>query len=97
VAVEAVEGTDATLKRVGDVRGEGGVLVKLSKPIQDLRIDLPTIGVGTIESMRASRLSAVVVEAGRSIMLDPQAVIEEANRLGIAVVAAEGMEQLVAS
>jgi UDP-2,3-diacylglucosamine hydrolase len=97
VAVEAVEGTDATLKRVGDVRGEGGVLVKLSKPIQDLRIDLPTIGVGTIESARASRLSAVVVEAGRSIMLDPQAVIDAANRLGIAVVAAEGIEQLVAS
>lgn len=96
VAVEAVEGTDATVKRAAAVRGDSGVLVKLAKPIQDLRIDLPTIGTTTIESMQGSRLSAIVVEAGRSIMLDPQAIIEAANRAGIAIVAAESVDQLVA-
>jgi len=94
IAVEAVEGTDKTIIRAADVRGEGGVLVKLAKPIQDLRIDLPAIGVRTIELMRESRISALVVEAGKAIMLDPQGIIDTANRLGIAIVAAESVEQL---
>jgi DUF1009 family protein len=94
IAVEAVEGTDATVSRAGSVRGDGGVLIKLAKPIQDLRIDLPTIGVKTIELMKQNRLTAVVVEAGRSIILDPQAVIEEAQRHQIAIIAVEGVEQL---
>ncbi len=69
-------------------------MVKLAKPIQDLRIDLPAIGVRTIELMRESRISALVVEAGKAIMLDPQGIIDTANRLGIAIVAAESVEQL---
>ena len=94
VAVEAVEGTDATIKRAAAVRGEGGVLVKLAKPIQDLRIDLPAIGVRTMELMHESRITALVLEAGKAIMLDPQGILEAANRLGIAIVAAESVEQL---
>jgi len=94
IAVEAVEGTDATIKRAGDVRGEGGVLVKLAKPIQDLRIDLPAIGVRTIELMHENRLTALVVEAGKAIMLDPQGILEAAERRGIAICAAESIEQL---
>jgi DUF1009 family protein len=94
VAVEAVEGTDATIKRAAAVRGEGGVLVKLAKPIQDLRIDLPAIGVRTLELMHESRITALVLEAGKAIMLDPQGILEAANRLGIAIVAAESVEQL---
>lgn len=94
VAVEAVEGTDATITRAGSVRGNGGVLVKLAKPIQDLRIDLPAIGVKTIELMHQSRLTAVVIEAGRSIILDPQAVLECALKYQIALVAVESADQL---
>lgn len=94
IAVEAVEGTDATIKRAGDVRGEGGVLVKLAKPIQDLRIDLPAIGVKTIELMHENKLSALVVEAGKAIMLDPQGILEAAERSGIAIFAAESIEDL---
>jgi DUF1009 family protein len=94
IAVEAVEGTDATIKRAAAVRGEGGVLVKLAKPIQDLRIDLPAIGVRTIELMHENRITALVVEAGRAIMLDPQGILEAAHRLDIAIVAAEDISQL---
>ena len=94
IAVEAVEGTDATIKRAAAVRGDGGVLVKLAKPIQDLRIDLPAIGVRTIELMHENRITALVMEAGKAIMLDPQGIVDAANRLGIAIVAAETVEQL---
>ena len=94
IAVEAVEGTDKTIIRAGDVRGEGGVLVKLAKSNQELRIDLPAIGVRTIELMKESRISALVIEAGKAIMLDPQGIIEAANRLDIAIVAAESNDQL---
>ena len=87
VAVEAVEGTDKTIERAGAVRGEGGVLVKLAKPIQDLRVDLPAIGERTIELMHESRISALVIEAHRSILLDPQAIINKANALKIAIIA----------
>jgi len=94
IAVEAVEGTDATIKRAAAVRGEGGVLVKLAKPIQDLRIDLPAIGVRTIELMHDNRISALVMEAGKAIMLDPQGILDAAHRLDIAIVAAEDLSQL---
>lgn len=94
IAVEAVEGTDATIKRAAAVRGESGVLVKLAKPIQDLRIDLPAIGVRTIELMHENRITALVVEAGKAIMLDPQGILETAHRLNIAIVAAEDISQL---
>ena len=94
IAVEAVEGTDATIKRAAAVRGEGGVLVKLAKPIQDLRIDLPAVGVRTIELMHENRITALVVEAGKAIMLDPQGILEAAHRLDIAIVAAEDISQL---
>jgi UDP-2,3-diacylglucosamine hydrolase len=96
VAVEAVEGTDKTIIRAGDVRGNGGVLVKLAKPNQELRIDLPAIGVRTIELMKQSRVSALVIEGGKAIMLDPQGIIEAANKLDIAIVAAETKDQLSA-
>jgi DUF1009 family protein len=87
VAVEAVEGTDAVIRRVADVRGKGGVLVKLAKPMQDLRVDLPAVGVTTIQEMAKSGLTALVVEAGKSLMMKPQEVVEAADSLNIAVVA----------
>jgi DUF1009 family protein len=95
IAVEAVEGTDATIRRAGEMQGDGGVLVKLAKPMQDLRIDLPTVGVKTIEEMAKSRLTALVVEAGRSIILKPQEVIESANRSGICIHSVANIEEIV--
>jgi DUF1009 family protein len=94
IAVEAVEGTDATIMRAGAVRGDGGVLVKLAKTIQDLRIDLPTVGIKTIELMHQNRLTALVVEAGRSIILEPQEVLQKAQSCNIAIYAAERIEDL---
>jgi DUF1009 family protein len=94
IAVEAVEGTDATIMRAGEVRGEGGVLIKLAKSIQDLRIDLPAVGVKTIELMHQNRLTALVIEAGRSIMLEPQEVLQKAQGCDIAIYAAEKIEDL---
>jgi hypothetical protein len=86
VAVEAVEGTDAAIKRGGDLAaGRGGVVVKTCKPQQDERLDLPTVGVQTIKNIKAANLSALVIEAGRSLVLEPDLVIKEANACGIAI------------
>ena len=76
--------------------GNGGALVKLAKPMQDLRIDLPTIGEKTIEELAKNRVSALVIEAGRSIVLKPQEVITTANRLGIAILAVTTKDEIVA-
>lgn len=94
IAVEAVEGTDAVIRRAGLVRGEGGVLVKLAKSIQDLRIDLPAVGVKTIELMKENKLSALIVEAHKSIMLEPQEVVQLADAHQISILAASGIEDL---
>lgn len=90
IAVEAIEGTDLMVTRAGELlraRGAhaGGVLVKCSKPQQDLRLDLPTIGPRTIELMKQAKLSSLVIEAEKSILLDPQKVVELADGAGIAI------------
>jgi DUF1009 family protein len=93
VALEGVEGTDAMLARVGELRAEGriskrrkGVLVKLCKPQQDLRADLPTIGVSTVANAKAAGLSGIAVEAGRALVVERDAVIAAADAAGIFVV-----------
>lgn len=89
VAVEAVEGTAETIKRAGNVRGPSGVLIKLAKTHQDLRVDLPAVGVNTLEQMKESNLSLLVIEAGKCLILEPQRFLECALQLKIAVIAAE--------
>jgi len=89
VAVEAVEGTAETIKRAGNVRGPSGVLVKLAKMHQDLRVDLPAVGAKTLEQMKESNLSLLVIEAGKCLILEPQSFLERAMQLNIAVIAAE--------
>ena len=85
LAVEAVEGTDAMLSRVGGLArpGPGGVLVKLAKPGQERRADLPTIGVTTILRAREAGLRGVAFEAGGTILADRAAMIEAADRAGL--------------
>ena len=88
LAIEAVEGTDAMIERAGGLRrdGPGGVLVKLAKPQQERRIDLPTIGVETVRRAAAAGLRGIAVEAGGSLIVDRTAVIAEADRLGLFLV-----------
>lgn len=96
VAVEAMEGTDATIARAGEImrslEGEPSTLdrsltvVKTSKPAQDMRFDVPVIGVATIEAMKRAGASCLAVDAGRCLLLDGDAVIEAANLSEISVV-----------
>lgn len=87
VAVEAVDGTDATILRAGKVAktegtwnpGKGAVLVKVSKPQQDLRFDLPSIGLQTIKNCFTAGITAIVLEAGKSVVLNREEVIDEVN------------------
>jgi len=86
VAVEAVEGTDRTLRRAGELAGKGVVVVKIAKPQQDMRFDVPTVGPGTLDVLAEIRASALAVEAGRTLVLDEQELVKKADRAGIAVV-----------
>lgn len=97
LAVEAQEGTDAMLARVSTlpeaIRGRPdeprGVLAKAPKPIQETRIDLPTIGIGTIHAAARAGLAGIVGEAGRLLVLDREAVIELADEFGLFVLGVE--------
>ena len=87
IAVEAIEGTDACIRRSGEFCPQGGfTIVKVAKPQQDMRFDVPTIGVGTIESMVAARASVLAIEAGKTIIVDRPAVLSLANEHGLAIV-----------
>ncbi len=87
IAVEAVEGTDRMIERAGTLCKRGGwVLCKSSNPNQDIRFDVPTIGPATIERLKKYGAAAVVVEEGRTIMLDKPELLELADKLGIAVI-----------
>lgn len=87
IAVEAVEGTDRLIERAGTLCKRGGwVLCKASNPNQDMRFDVPTIGPATIERLKQFGAAAVVVEAGRTIMLEKPELLRVADALGIAVI-----------
>ena len=89
LGVEAIEGTDALLDRCGGLRrdGEGGVLVKLVKPGQDRRIDLPTIGPVTVEHATAAGLAGIAIEAGGTIVVDRATTVAAADRAGLFILA----------
>lgn len=88
IAVEAVEGTDACIHRAGELCPQGGfTVVKVAKPQQDMRFDVPTIGLGTIESLIAAGAGALAIEAGKTIILDQAQAVSLADRHGLAIVA----------
>jgi UDP-2,3-diacylglucosamine hydrolase len=88
LAVEAIEGTDQAILRAGELCGGGAfVVVKVAKPAQDMRFDVPTVGVQTIESMRAAGGRVLAIEAGRTILIDEAETVARADRYGIAVAA----------
>jgi len=87
LGVEAAEGTDALIERSASLRrpGPGGVLVKIKKPGQERRADLPTIGVRTVEKAAASGLRGIAVEAGATLLMDRDAIGRAADALRLFV------------
>jgi DUF1009 family protein len=90
IAVEAIEGTDRMIERAGDLCRHGGwTLIKVAKPDQDLRFDVPTVGPDTVENLHRHRAGALVFEAGRTLVIDREQFVQQADRLGIVVVSHE--------
>lgn len=91
IAVEAMEGTDRMIERAGNLCKNGGwVLCKASNPNQDIRLDVPTVGPATIENLKRCGAAALVLEAGRTIMLDKPDLLKKADDLGIVVIGRSG-------
>lgn len=86
LAVEAIEGTDAAIRRGGELGREKAVVVKVKKPNQDFRFDLPAIGKQTIATMLAVKASVLAVEAAQALLFDPREMLEMADRAGLVVV-----------
>jgi len=87
LALEAIEGTDECIRRAGRLCPSGGMtVVKVAKPQQDLRFDMPTIGIGTLESLAAARAGVLAVEAGKTILVDAPELAAFAGHHGISIV-----------
>lgn len=89
VAVEAMEGTDLVIARAAQLAGVGVRIVKVAKPNQDMRFDVPVVGVPTIEAMKAAGATVLSIDAGKTLMLDGDRIIAAADAAGIAVVGRE--------
>lgn len=87
LAVEALEGTNEAMKRGGGLAREGGVMVKVAKPDQDMRFDVPVIGVETVRVAAESPLRVIAVEAGKTMLLEHEAIVDLANRVNVSIVA----------
>jgi DUF1009 family protein len=87
VAVEALEGTNEAIKRGGSLAHEGAIMVKVSKPNQDMRFDVPVIGIETVRIAAESRVRVIAIEAGKTLLLERDAVIALADGSNISVVA----------
>lgn len=87
LAVEAIDGTDATISRGGMLGKGGAVVVKVCKPMQDKRFDMPSVGALTIKTMARYQLSTLAIEAGNAVVFDKDEMIDIANRNGISIVA----------
>src|SRR5262245_5277122 len=85
VAIEAMEGTDAVIARAGQLAGAGVRIVKVAKPNQDMRFDVPVVGVSTIDAMRAAGATLLSVDAGKTLMIDGDAIVRAADDAGICI------------
>jgi DUF1009 family protein len=86
VAVEAMEGTDEAIDRAGRLAGPGTRVIKVAKPNQDMRFDVPVVGVATIEAMRRAGASAISIDAGKTLVIDGDPVFAAADAAGITIV-----------
>jgi DUF1009 family protein len=93
VAVEAMEGTDAIIARAGQLAGAGVRIVKVAKPNQDMRFDVPVVGVSTIEAMKTAGATVLSVDAGKTLMIDGDAIVKAADEAGICIVGRAGAHQ----
>ena len=89
VAVEAMEGTDAVIARAGQLAGPGTRVVKVAKPAQDMRFDVPVVGVPTLNAMRDAGATVLSVDAGRTLVLDGETFYTRADAHGLTVVGRE--------
>jgi UDP-2,3-diacylglucosamine hydrolase len=87
LAVEGFEGTNETIRRGGALGGKNAIMVKVAKPDQDMRFDVPVIGVATIEVSVEAHLRVIAIEAGRTLLLEKKALVEDAARSNISIVA----------
>jgi hypothetical protein len=87
LAVEAIEGTDKTILRAASLSGGKSVVVKVAAPNHDMRYDIPAVGSDTIDTLHASGASVLAVEAGKTIILDREKVVQQANDMGIVIIA----------
>jgi DUF1009 family protein len=88
LAVEAIEGTDQAIIRAGQLCRRGGfTVVKVAKPQQDMRFDVPTIGVATMESLHRAGGRVIAIEAGKTIILDESETVALADRYGLTIIA----------
>ena len=87
VAVEALEGTNETIKRGGNLARKGAVAIKVAKPHQDMRFDVPVIGVETMRVAAEAKLRVIAVEAGKTLLLERDAIIDLADRAKISILA----------
>jgi UDP-2,3-diacylglucosamine hydrolase len=90
VALEAMEGTDEVIRRAGRLAGPGATVVKVAKPRQDMRFDVPVVGQGTLETMSEAGVRVLAVEAGRTLLLDKADFLGEADRRELTVWGMEG-------
>ena len=93
VAVEAMEGTDEVIRRAGALAGRGARVVKVAKPNQDMRFDVPVIGIATIKAMEAAGAVALSIDAGRTLVIDGEQVYRAADEAGITIVGRPRAEQ----
>ena len=89
VALEAMEGTDETIRRAGRIAGPGATVVKVSKPRQDMRFDVPVVGQGTLGAMREAGCRVLAVDAGRTLIIERPAFLAQAEADGVAVLGLE--------
>jgi len=89
VAVEAMEGTDKTIRRAGKLGGPGAVVIKIAKQGQDMRFDIPVIGLRTIKALKRAGASCLAFRGGKAIFLEKENVVQAANRLGLSIVGIE--------
>jgi hypothetical protein len=86
MAVEAIEGTDEAIKRGGTLAGKDAVVVKVSKPNQDMRFDVPAVGSDTMKAMKSVHARVLAVEANKCLVLNREAIVDEAKKAGITIV-----------
>jgi len=86
LAVESIEGTDECIKRAYKLGGENAIVVKVAKPNQDFRFDVPVIGTNTIDTLKENKIRAMAVESGVTLILDKEEVIQKAKSAGVTII-----------